>query len=189
MKDSEIKLLISDMDGTLVDTYQANFHAYRKAFETVGLSLSAATYADCFGLRFDCFMKRVGIKDIVISERIKLLKAQYYPDFFSLLRPNAVLLQFIRAFRLNGGKAAVASTARRINLMHVLEAIGAVDDFDLILSGEDVHEGKPSPEIYEKILAYFGVNPLQAIVFEDSDVGGEAASRCGIPFIKIKMQK
>lgn len=177
------------MDGTLVDTYQANFHAYRKAFETVGLSLSETAYANCFGLRFDSFMKRVGIEDAAMSRRIKSLKAQYYPDFFSLLRPNQVLLQFIRTFRRNGGKTAVASTARRINLIHVLGAIEAVDDFDLVLSGEDVHEGKPSPEIYEKALAYFGVSPLQTIVFEDSDVGCEAASKCRIPFIKIKMQE
>lgn len=187
MANQGIKLLISDLDGTLVDTYQANFHAYRQAFAEVGLSLSPEDYARCYGLRFDRFMQKIGIEEIVISEKIRRLKELYYPEFFRFLHPNSVLLQFIRDFHQKDGWTAVASTSRRINLMRVLHAIGAVNDFDLILSGEDVLEGKPSPEIYLKVLEYFRLSPLQALVFEDSEVGLEAAERCGIPFIKIKM--
>ena len=40
----EIKLLITDFDGTLVDTFRANYMAYRKAFEEVGLVLCETDY-------------------------------------------------------------------------------------------------------------------------------------------------
>lgn len=55
MLGSEIKLLITDFDGTLVDTFQANFMAYKKAFNQVGLALSEIEYRQCFGFRFDKF--------------------------------------------------------------------------------------------------------------------------------------
>jgi HAD superfamily hydrolase (TIGR01509 family) len=182
-----IKLIISDLDGTLVDTYRANLNAYQKAFGAVGLELHEETYARCFGLRFDRFMQEAGIKDVAISEHIKQLKERFYPDFFSLLRPNISLLRFIHDFHRSGGCTAVASTARRTNLIKVIDSIDAAGDFDLMLSGDDVTEGKPSPEIYTRVLEHFGVSPSQALVFEDSEVGFQAAARCGVPFIKIRM--
>ena len=52
MLGSEIKLLIVDFDGTLVDTFRANFMAYQEAFNQVGLALKEVDYRHCFGFRF-----------------------------------------------------------------------------------------------------------------------------------------
>lgn len=59
----EIKLLITDFDGTLVDTFRANYMAYRKAFEEVGLVLCETDYRCCFGYRFEKFMEVCGVTD------------------------------------------------------------------------------------------------------------------------------
>lgn len=56
---SQVKLLITDFDGTLVDTFEANFLAYQKAFSDCGLQLSEKQYKECFGFRFDDFMSHV----------------------------------------------------------------------------------------------------------------------------------
>ncbi len=181
-----IKLLITDFDGTLVNTFAANLAAYQQAFAEVGLSLTEAQYRDAFGLRFDKFMAQAGVEDKSISSKIRELKGCYYPEYFDRLIVNRPLLEMLRAFRRGGGRTAIASTARRINLENALAYIGAREDFDLILAGEDVVEGKPSPEIYRTVLDRMGVAPYEAIVFEDSAVGMASAEAAGISYIEIK---
>lgn len=183
----EIKLLITDFDGTLVNTFQANYHAYRESFRQAGLTLSEEQYRQCYGLRFDGFMDKMGIEDTEVRKQIRTVKGECYPNYFDMLHVNQPLLDFIRMFRASGGQAAVASTARSKNLTNALTHIGAMDDFDLILAGEDVKEGKPSPEIYITVMERLGVAPEQTLIFEDSNVGLQAAQAAGAQYIKVNL--
>lgn len=183
----EIKLIITDFDGTLVNTFQANYRAYREAFEQVGLTLTEEQYRQCYGLRFDDFMAKMGIDNAETRQLIRSFKGECYPSHFDLLRLNEPLLKFIRVFRAGGGLTAVASTARGKNLTNALAHIGATQDFDLILAGEDVKQGKPSPEIYQTVMSRMGVTPDETLIFEDSSVGLQAASATGAHFIKITL--
>lgn len=185
---SQIKLLITDFDGTLVDTFMANFKAYEKALFHFGISIDEITYRQCFGLRFKDFMNRIGLNNELTMKEIKELKSKYYPLFFDELKVNASLLDFIKTFRYAGYKTAIASTASRENLMNVLSYIKAGDIFDYILSGEEVREGKPNPEVYLKILEYFNIKADCALVFEDSETGVEAAQKAGINYVIINSQ-
>ena len=182
-----IKAIVTDFDGTLVDTFQANFHAYQEAFNQVGLSLSEEQYRKCYGLRFDGFMDEMKIEDADVRKRIRTIKGECYPNHFAMLHVNQPLLDFIRMLRRCGGKTAVASTARGKNLLNALTHIGATEDFDLILAGEDVKEGKPSPEIYNTVMQRLGVLPSETLVFEDSSVGLQAAQAAGAHYIKINL--
>lgn len=182
-----IKLLISDFDGTLVDTFEANFRAYEKAFAEAGVAFSREDYRRCFGFRFDRFMEEMKISDIEVAASIREAKARYYPDYFKLIRINGALVGLLSTFRSLGCKTALASTARRENLMNVLEYVNLSGAFDLIVAGEDVQKGKPSPEIYQKVMSVLNITPNETLIFEDSEVGFEAAKAAGIQCIKIKM--
>lgn len=186
-----INLLITDFDGTLADTFRANFLAYRDALAHFGVTLSEADYQQHFGLRFDDFMESIGISDPRLRREIKEAKTAGYPKYFNSLKVNQPLLQLIRAHHAQGGKTAIASTARGKNLHAALRHIGAADDFDLILSAEDVTRPKPHPEIYQKILAHFGITPEDAptgvLVFEDSPAGIASAEAAGLPTLRITL--
>lgn len=184
----DIKLLITDFDGTLVDTFHANYCAYRDALSQCGIDLDEAVYKECFGLRFEAFMERIGVLDTTICSKVKELKMQYYPHYFNQLVPNVPLIEFFKASRRSGVQVAIASTARKENLMNVLDYLGISTIFDFILSGADVKKGKPSPEIYLKALSKAQVEASQALIFEDSQVGIEAAESAGINYIKINSQ-
>jgi beta-phosphoglucomutase len=183
---NDIKLIITDFDGTLVDTFEANFRAYEMVFSQNGLVLTRVQYRTYFGYRFDAFMDAMGIIDSNLKENIKKLKAIVYPDFFEFLVVNKVLVSLISNFRNGGGKAAIASTAHSTNLMNVLEYLKLNNDFDLIITGEDVKYGKPNPEIYLKVLEKFNISSEHAIVFEDTEIGFKAASDAGIKYFEIK---
>lgn len=180
-----LKLLITDFDGTLVDTFEANLLAYQQAFAEVGLTLTTDEYSRCYGLRFDVFMQAMGVFDKETATKIKEAKAAVYPQHFDALRVNKVLAQLLLTFRKSGGKIAVASTAREKNLMVALKHIGMADCWDYIVAGEQVPVGKPDPFIYTHVLQHFDISANEAMAFEDSPVGMAAAERAGLQYMQI----
>lgn len=181
----EIKLLITDFDGTLVDTRRANYKAYKKALGETGLQLTPEMYCACFGLRLEEFMARLGINDVDEIKRIRERKCLYYPDYFRELRLNHSLLKFIRFFHRDGKPVTIATTAYRKNVMNILEYFGIAGEFDFIITGEDVKCGKPDPECYLNVMSYYGISGENTLIFEDSEVGIQAARDSGANYVVI----
>ena len=184
-----IKAIITDFDGTLVDTFEANLRAYQKSFAEVGLVLTPERYRECFGYRYDRFMQEMDVTNKSVANRIKELKKQYYPEFFEFLRPNTALIQLISSFKTMGGKTAIASTARKENLMNAVNHLDIAPHFDLIFAGIDVKQGKHNPEIYQKTMDALGVNPQEVLIFEDSQVGIEAAKGSGANYMIVSPEQ
>lgn len=180
-----IKAIITDFDGTLVDTFEANLRAYQEAFHKVGLSISSEQYKCFYGLRFDSLMNVMGVEDVRIKKIIKDAKHDIYPTFFDLIIPNYTLIDFLKKVKYSGIMVSLASTARRDNLNMVLKYLSLDELFDLIIAGDDVIKGKPDPEIYIQTMKQLNVSPEETLIFEDSDVGVSAASVCKANFIKI----
>ena len=186
---TNIKAFITDFDGTLAFTYSANLAAYQRAidFATDGAyKLTSEVYSACFGYRFNDFMDTINITNENIRSLIKEKKAEYYAMYASLVVINNDLLSTLKFAKLNGIKVALATTARLLNVMTVLKTHNIdAEMFDLILTGEDVKEGKPNPEIYLTAMNVLGVKPNETIVFEDSNIGIEAAVKAGCNYIKV----
>ena len=180
-----LQAIITDFDGTLVDTFEANLLAYQEAFAKEGIGLTQERYRECFGCRFDGFMTAMGIVDDQVVGRIKQYKKEFYTKYFHLLRINEPLVRLIESFKAMGGKTAIASTARKENLMNAVNYLGIAKHFDLIYAGVDVKKGKPSPEIYLKAMDALGVSPEQTLIFEDSDVGIQAAKAAGANYMIV----
>lgn len=184
-----IKAIITDFDGTLVDTFEANLRAYQQAFNAQGLSLSPEKYRECFGYRFERFMTVVGVYDETIAHAIKEAKKDFYPQYFEYLKLNKALIELMASLKAMGVKTAIASTARKENLMNAVHYLGIAEHFDLIFAGVDVNQGKPSPEIYLKAMEALGVSPDETLIFEDSPVGIEAAKASGAQYMIVPIQQ
>ena len=186
---TNIKALITDFDGTLAFTYAANLAAYQRAidFATAGAyKLTNEVYSECFGYRFNDFMDAIKKKKKNIRLLIKEKKAEYYATYASSVVINNDLLSTLKFAKLNCIKVALATTARFVNIMTVLKTHNIdTEIFDLILTGEDVKEGKPNPEIYLTAMKALNVKPEETIVFEDSDIGIEAAVKASCNYIKV----
>lgn len=182
---NEVKLIITDFDGTLVDTFKANFLAYKEVLNKFNINLSETKYTDCFGLRFAEFMNEIKVFDQDIINKIKEQKEIIYPKYFELIKLNTTLFEFIKMFRLSGRKTAIASTAKKENVLNVLNYFNITDFFDLIITGEDALKSKPSPECYEIIIKYFKFEPNNTLIFEDSQIGIKAAQDSEANYIII----
>ena len=179
-----IKAIITDFDGTLVDTFEANYCAYKEAFKQYGYKLSEKQYKECFGLRYDGLCETLNIKD-EHKQLIKDAKKEAYPKYFSKLKLNTYLMMIINAAKKLGITICIASTASKENLYNVLDYLSIENYFDLIITGEDVKFGKPNPEVYKVALEKLDCNTDEAIVFEDSDIGCLAAYDAGINYIRV----
>lgn len=180
----QIKAIITDFDGTLVDTFIANFNAYLETFKHFGYKLTKEQYRKCYGLRFDGFCDEMNIKE-EDRKPMKEYKKEVYPKYFKYIELNNALLYFIRYMKAIGIKTCIASTASKENLYNVIEFFKIKNNFDLILTGEDVKFGKPDPYVYNEALIRLNIDSDEALVFEDSNVGCESANKAGINYIKI----
>ena len=184
-----IKAFITDFDGTLANTFEANYASYKVAFkEETGIDFDKQFYKDSFGLRIDDICHNLGINDQNIVKEIKKAKAIQYKSNTHLIEINSQLQSELMHFRNTGYRVVVATTATKENLTNVLKALNILYMFDIIITGDDVKKGKPDPEVYLKALEKLELNASEVVVFEDSESGIEAAHNAGIEnVIKIEI--
>jgi len=179
-----MKAVITDFDGTLVDTFMPNYLAYEAAFTENDKTLTIDQYKECWGMRFNEFMTKMKI-DNTTAIKIKEAKAKHYNKFVNHILLNHELIQLLKDAKAKDNKIAIASTASKVNLMNVLNYFNLTNLFDVIITGEDVKEAKPNPEVYQLALNKLQVDAKDAIVYEDSFIGIVAAKTAGINVIKV----
>lgn len=176
-----IKGIITDFDGTLVDTVKANTVSYVNVFNKNGFSITEDQYTECFGLRFDDLCNKLNIPDDkTLRDKIKNDKKEEYKNNYNLTKLNLNLLNFILYSKSLNFKTCIASTASKENLFGLLTYYGIQHYFDNIVCGNEVRQGKPAPDVYLASLSKIKLNPDEVIVFEDSQVGFDAAKNAGI---------
>lgn len=183
------KLVIFDVDGTLLDTEARWQEAWEVVGKQYGVSdLGTTLFLKCVGksgkeeINFiKNFLKEAGVPETILQEAnaygLKLLAERID------VKPGAFeLLDKLKTLNIQLG---VATATRREWTMERLTRCGLIDYFDYILCGDQVTKRKPDPETYLKVLDYFKVEAKDALVLEDSIVGVEAAYRAQIPCIMI----
>jgi len=99
--------------------------------------------------------------------------------------PDGVL-DVLHTLRSRGYKLAVCSSADRVKVLMNLGAIGAEQTlFDHLVTGTDIKNPKPDPEIYQTGAASLGLAPAECIVVEDAPSGIRAAHAAGIQAIGL----
>lgn len=180
-----IKGLIFDLDGTLVNTKEANYLSYHKAFKSIGVDLSRSKYYEAFGLRFDDMVKKICPNlDPVSTKTLKESKALYYKDNLRFTTLNPLLISVIRNNKFS--KIALATTASKKNALEVLKYYSLVNTFDECIFGEDVSIGKPDPECYNLAIKSLNLMPSECLIFEDTLIGVSAGRRSGANVINVE---
>ena len=96
------------------------------------------------------------------------------------MQPLPGVAQWVHRLHEEGWLQAIASSAPRPNIDVVLDALGAARFFQGIVSAEDVHRGKPDPEVYLSAALRVGVSPARCIVVEDAAAGIQGARAAGM---------
>lgn len=174
-----MKLIIVDLDGTLFDTKDVNYHAYREAIAPYGYVIDYQYYCEfCNGRHYMDFLPQITTNDRTILEEMHKEKKHAYKKYLDKAVLNTGLVDIIRLMR-SEYKTAVVTTASKENCYDILKQFGVIGLFDLILTHDDITKSKPDPEGFLKAMDYFEAKPTETIIFEDSEVGLEAAEKSG----------
>lgn len=181
---SGVKALLVDLDGTLVDTAEANFAAYRAALELHGIALTRGWWlANGFGRNWRHFLPELGMTDAAAHE-VAARKAALYPDYLAATVMNQPLVRLIESMK-PVARAALVTAASRSATDLLLEFHDLKRLFDEIVTGDDVARHKPSPLAFETAAQRLGVSCAECLVIEDSNVGRAAAAAFGAPCLMV----
>lgn len=189
MKD--IKGLIFDLDGVIVDTAKYHFLAWQKLARAIGGSLSEQQNKKLKGVsRMESLDKILLWNSIGLNEDQKQTlaarKNSWYQQMISDLTPEDALpgaLEFIRVAKEQGYGIALGSSSK--NAMTVLKALKAVSLFDAIIDGTQTTRFKPDPQVFQMGAEALDLAPSQIIVFEDAAMGVRAAISSGFYAVGI----
>ncbi len=174
-----MKLVIVDLDGTLFDTKDVNYHAYKEAIAPYGYDMDYKYYCEfCNGRYYLDFLPQITTGDDEILSAMHMAKKEAYKKHLDKAVLNTRLIDIIRLMR-GEYKTAVVTTASKENCWDILKQFEITDLFDLVLTHDDIMNSKPNPEGFLKAMEYFEATPEETIIFEDSDVGLEAAEKSG----------
>lgn len=179
------KLAIFDLDGTLYDTRRVNYLSYNKALQECGAGIEYEYFSqNCNGRHYSEFLSQIvdGAQNV---DKIHRKKKIYYNEFLHECTENVHLFQIISCMK-SEYYIALVTTASKKNCEELLNYFHRYELFDLIITQEDVEHIKPDPEGFLKAMEHFGVDNSQAVVFEDSEVGVEAAEKSGATVFVIK---
>ena len=178
-----VKGLIFDLDGTLANTMPWHYQAWQKACLRFGIIMDTAFLQAHTGAPGWKIAEEViavnGKTGIVDPEDIMRVKLE---EFFAI-QHNVTPIEPVTALvQKYHGKMpiAVGTGGHREAVEKTLEIIGIREYFDIIVTANDVTHHKPHPETFLKCAELMGVPPAQCEVFEDGDLGIEAARRAGM---------
>ena len=184
----KINAYITDLDGTLCDTRMANIVSYEQAFRDAGLDFSRNKYEESFGLRYDEMIALLAPSATDEQKTtIKYQKQMHYANNLDLIKINDGLVLLLNEARNSNKKLGLATTAQSANALAVLRHFSLDTLFDEMIFGEEVNNGKPNPECYNIIISKLEVQPDECLVFEDSDIGVEAALAAGAKVLKVSL--
>ncbi len=175
---------IFDLDGTLFDTGEVNYYAYKNALEEFGVELKKNYFVTkCNGRHYTEFLPML-LKDDVQIERVHREKKKYYQQYLDMARENSHLFQLISLMDKEY-HIALVTTASRKNTLDILQHFEREGLFELVITQEDIHNAKPDPEGFLRAISYFDARPQDTIIFEDSDVGIQAARATGASVVVV----
>ncbi|MBG83116.1 MAG: hypothetical protein CMJ40_01055 [Phycisphaerae bacterium] len=178
---------IFDLDGTLVDTYDAHMKSWQDISRIIGHDLKESEFARQFGRTNDPIIRELyewAGRPVPTADEIHEYADRKEADFRSMVQdhfpemPGATaLLESLHAnnWRLAGGTSAPVPNAELFR-----EKLGCGRLFETIVTGDDVEHGKPDPEVFLLAASRLRVPPSSCVVVEDAAAGVEAARRAGM---------
>ena len=182
------KAVLFDMDGVLIDSEEYMAKTGVRTLRKYGIEAKESDFAEFVGCGETRYVGGVAEKYGV--PYCPEMKRYLYECYGEHVREEANIpdgvLDVLHTLRTRGYKLAVCSSADRVKVLMNLSAIGADETlFDRLVTGTDIRNPKPDPEIYLTGAAGLGLTPSDCIVVEDAPSGIRAAHAAGCRVIGL----
>lgn len=199
MDNLQVKAVIFDFDGVIVDTEPLHYKAFQRVLEPRELGFSWEEYVETY-MGFDdrdAFKEAFNAKGRQLPQKmlneLVLEKAKVFQDVILdgvTAYPGVVTL--ISKLHASGTPLAICSGALLSDIVPILELLQISECFDLIVTADDVQKSKPDPESYQltfnkliSLRADLNLTPDDIIVIEDTPSGIISANCAGLRVIAV----
>jgi beta-phosphoglucomutase family hydrolase len=179
--------ILFDCDGTLVDSMPVHFLAWHESMSRHGIEFSEDRFYALGGMPSHRIIAMLAMEQGVSldADAVAVEKEHAFLNRIHMLVPIDSVVEIARDSK--GKKPiAVASGGFRDIIMQQLAQVEMADWFDAIVTAEDTSLHKPEPDVFLEAARRLGVPPKNCVVFEDADLGVEAASRAGMQCIDVR---
>jgi HAD superfamily hydrolase (TIGR01509 family) len=185
----QVKAVLFDVDGTLVDSNDSHAAAWVKAFSEHGVTVDPIAVRRCIGMGGDKLMPAVSdlteespLGSQIAARRGEIFREQFLPG----LKPFPDAAHLVEAVKALGLKAVAASSATKEDLLPLLEVAGAKALLDDWTSSDDADESKPAPDIVEAAVQRAKVDASEAVMIGDTPYDVVAARKAGVRVIAFR---
>jgi HAD superfamily hydrolase (TIGR01509 family) len=188
---SNIKLVIFDLDGTLIEsTKELHYEALNKALYEISPNfiINKKEHEDIY----DALSTKQKLHLLTLNKGLNIdhhdkINKRKQEITFELLKNhifNIDRTEFLKDLKNEGFKIAICTNSIKKTTGIILEKLGITELVDIVFTNEDVTKPKPDQEIFNKAINYFNIEPNECIIYEDSKYGIEAAEKTGA-FLRV----
>jgi beta-phosphoglucomutase len=183
------RAVLWDLDGTLVDSAELHYRSWRETLAAHGVTITRERFLQTFGQRNDAILAG-WLGPAASPELVREIgdaKEARYRELVAGegLQPLPGAAEWVARLEDQSWRQAIASSAPRLNVEVVIEALGMSRAFGALVAAEDVRRGKPEPEVFQTAARRLGTPAARCIVVEDAPAGIEAARRAGMASIGV----
>lgn len=179
--------IVFDMDGTLVDSMPAHMEAWRVTCERYGYPFDLDYMNSLGGVPTQQTV--VVLNDKFGMDRNPFDVARFKRETWESMKLEPVIIGATMAvFEHYRPTMAIGigTGAERPHAEHLLSAHGLLARIDSLVTASDVKHGKPHPETFLTVAQQMGIEPAKCVVFEDTEIGRQAATDAGMDCIMVK---
>ncbi len=177
----QIRAVLFDLDGVVVFTDKYHYLAWKKLADEQGWKFNEEVNHGCRGV------PRIASLEVILNhnnvelpmdekERLANIKNDYYKELLKQINEDDIypgIVPFLKKLKAEDVRMAICSSSK--NAMPVLDALNLTQYFDAVITGNDIENPKPDPEIFLKGAAGVNMHPYHCLVFEDAESGVDAA--------------
>ena len=186
LPDGPFKAYLFDCDGTVADSMPLHYVAWKKALGEHGCEFPEDVFYAWGGMPAAEIVATLSAQQglSLAAEEVAHRKELLYYELLPELKAVPEVLEHIE---LGHGRVpmAVVSGSTRDSVTKSLELLGLLDRFDTLVCAEDYTKSKPDPEPFLVAAARLGVAPGDCLVFEDTEMGIQAATAAGMASVKV----
>lgn len=184
-----VRLVVFDLDGTLVDTIDIHSEGWSFAVELLGLArVDRSAFTNLIGLPGDAIVRAaIGNQGLKHYERIRWIKDRHFLKQLASGRvsPFPDVLPCLSYLKKRGYAIGLASSSPNYVLLPLLEKLELLNYFNYVVGGDEVVRGKPDPEIFIKVARKAGVENCETVVVGDTVYDTAPAKAAGMRSVLI----
>ncbi len=182
-----LKALLFDLDGTLANSDSVHFPTWIEVLRPYGIEVTREFYEERLGGRVNTDVVDDLLPDLTAGERQSLVEAEEQGSRRRTreIGPIPGLLDLLEEGRRRDLRIALVTNSVEEDADQILTPLGLEDAFDPVVYPSEVSEAKPSPAPYDEALERMGIEPGEALAFEDSLTGAKAAVEAGVHTVGI----